>query len=146
MKVLIFVLTLFNLSACMANNPSLSEISYLKSAIVNTPYSALIKQTEVNVEVVSDDDSIVRMIISAEVIETFRGDEQEFLQYEMIVEKGERVDVESWPMVITLCKQGGRYFWPGTGAMFSNNKIIIENIRNTVKTLDLYQVEFDDCE
>jgi hypothetical protein len=146
MKVLIFVLTLFNLSACMANNPSLSEISYLKSAIVNTPYSALIKQTEVNVEVVSDDDSIVRVIISAEVIETFRGDEQEFLQYEMIVEKGERVDVESRPMVITLCKQGGRYFWPGTGAMFSNNKIIIENIRNTVKTLDLYQVEFDDCE
>tara|TARA_R110001583_G_scaffold8824_2_gene41692 strand:- start:277 stop:669 length:393 start_codon:yes stop_codon:yes gene_type:complete len=130
----------------MANNPSLSEISYLKSAIVNTPYSALIKQTEVNVEVVSDDDSIVRIIISAEVIETFRGDEQEFLQYEMIVEKGERVDVESESMVVILCKQGGRYFWPGTGAMFSNNKIIIENIRNTVKTLDLRQVEFDDCE
>ena len=35
---------------------------------------------------------------------------------------------------------------PGTGAMFSNNKIIIENIRNTVKTLDTHQVEFNDCD
>ena len=146
MKVIIFVFTLFNISACMANNPSLSEISYLKSAIVNTPYSALIQQVDVNTEAVSDDDSIVRMIISAEVIETFRGDEQKVLQYEMIVEKGEKVEVESQPIVVTLCKQGGRYFWPGTGAMFSNNKITLENVRNKVKTLDPHQVEFNDCE
>ena len=145
MKVLIFVLALFNFSACIANDSSSSEISYLQHALVNTPYSALIQQVDIKSESVSDD-SIMRLIISAEVIETFRGDEQKILKYEMIVEKGEEVDVESQPMVVTLCKEGGRYFWPGTGAMFSNNKIIIENIRNTVKILDLYQVEFDDCE
>lgn len=146
MKVIIFIFTLFNLSACIANDPSLSEVGYLKRAIVNTPYSALIHQRDIKAEAVSDDDSIVRMIISSEVIETFRGDNQKVLQYEMIVEKGEEVDVESQPIVVTLCKQGGRYFWPGTGAMFSSNKIILENVRNTVKTLDLHQVEFNDCE
>ena len=135
MKVIIFILTLFNLSACIASDSS-SEIGYLKRAIVNTPYSALIQQRDIKTEAIPDDDSIMRMIISAEVIETFRGKEQKVLQYEMIVEKGEEVDVESQPIVVTLCKQGGRYFWPGTGGMFSNKKIIIENIRNKVKTLN----------
>ena len=146
MKVIIFIFTLFNLSACIASDTSLSEIGYLKRAIVNTPYSALIQQRDIKTEAVSGDDSIMKMIISAEVIETFRGGEQKVLQYEMIVEKGEDVDVESQPIVVTLCKQGGRYFWPGTGAMFSNKKIIIENVRNDVKALDSHQVEFNDCE
>ena len=146
MKVIICIFTLFNISACIASNPSLSEIGYLKLAIVNTPYSALIQQRDIKAEAVSDDDSIVRMIISAEVIETFRGREKKVLQYEMIVEKGEEVDVESQPIVVTLCKQGDRYLWPGTGGMFSNKKIIIENVRNEVKALDSHQVEFNDCE
>ncbi len=150
MKIFVIILFLFSVSACQVEVKSGSqlkvELQHINSAVSNTPYSALIKHLRVDAKAVDDDDSIVLHVFHAKVIETYRGDHHESISYQMVVEKDETIEIDEQPFIVTLCQSSDGYYWPGTGAAFSNKLQLIGSIKITVKKLAKKQTNFSDCE
>ncbi|MEH6814533.1 MAG: hypothetical protein V7677_18515 [Motiliproteus sp.] len=150
MKVFVIMLFLFAVSACQADVESGSqlkvELQHINNAVSNTPYSALIKHLSVDAKAVDDDDSIVLHVFHAKVIETYRGDHHESISYQMVVEKDETIGIDEQPFIVTLCQSVNGYYWPGTGAAFSNKVQLINSVKIAVKNLARQQTNFSDCE
>ncbi len=119
---------------------------FLSEAIANTPYSAVVKHTDVEVVNSPDDEFISKHIYYAEVIETIRGEESENIRYTMFVERGEDVDLDSSPVIITLCLDNGNYYWPGVGAQFNANDSLIHLAKNRVLKAEPHQSHFAHCD
>ncbi|HFQ5281842.1 hypothetical protein [Vibrio vulnificus] len=96
-----------------------TQAPFLIEAIVNTPYSAVVRHTNVDVINESDTGSITQFVYEAEVIETLRGKQHKRIRYTLYVEQGEDVTLDTTPVIITLCSDNDEYYWPGVGAQFS---------------------------
>lgn len=99
----------------------------LVNAIGQTPYSALVVHTRVDIVPLpnrkgSADDPAEyveeRAIYYARVVETFRGKSVRQIRYEMVGERGEAAAIDSKPQILTLCTGSRGFYWPGTGASF----------------------------
>lgn len=104
-----------------------AEREFLAKAIAQTPYSALVVHTRVDIapihnksahqkaaDVVTEE----RHTYHARVLETFRGKPASTIRYEMVVERGEGAEIDTKPQILTLCSGQRGLYWPGTGASF----------------------------
>ncbi|WP_156370725.1 hypothetical protein [Acidovorax sp. Leaf191] len=105
--------------------PSLKEP--LERAVAQTPYSALVIHTRVDIEPVrpkkgasagQDEYTEERTVYHARVLETFRGNAVRQVRYEVWGERGESAVIDSKPQILTLCSGPRGFYWPGTGASF----------------------------
>jgi len=115
-----------------------SQKQFLSQAVMETPYSAVVKHTRVEVVELPEDKFNSKHIFYADVIDTIRGQVLENISYTMLVERGEEAILDIEPVIITLCKDDG-YYWPGTGAQFSANKLLLKIAKQNVKTTDTNQ-------
>lgn len=113
-----------------------AEASFLKEAIAQTPYSALVVYTRVDIKPVTgkngkanlaaapadEDVTEERHTYHARVIETFRGKAVPQVRYDMVVERGESANIDTTPKILTLCSGPQGFYWPGTGAVFTASK------------------------
>lgn len=99
----------------------------LERAVAQTPYSALVIHTRVDIEplrlkkgasIDPDEYTEERTVYYARVLETFRGKAVQQVRYEMWGERGEAVVIDSKPQILTLCSGPRGLYWPGTGASF----------------------------
>lgn len=99
----------------------------LERAVAQTPYSALVIHTRVDIEplypkkgasVGQDEYTEERAVYYARVLETFRGKTVQQVRYEVWGERGEAAVIDSKPQILTLCSGPRGFYWPGTGASF----------------------------
>ncbi|GAA3914977.1 hypothetical protein [Litoribacillus peritrichatus] len=151
MNKLLFSPFLFALASCnvFALNPAVSEAPdnqklFLSEAIVQTPYSALVKHTQVDVE--EHDEFMSRHVYYADVIETVRGNIRKRIKYSMLVERDEEPVLDTSPAIVTLCFYNGAYYWPGTGAQFDGEPELIRFAKAEAEKADAKQSEFAQCD
>lgn len=130
---------------------SASTIQRLEEFISNTPYSALIQYTGVDVNTVpdpypNDDYAEEKHIYHAKVLETYRGQKQENINFILYCEKGEETSIDKEPVVITLCINNEGFFWPGTGSEFPATEEIIKTARRIGQKVKFDERSFPYCE
>lgn len=135
----------------LADTELLQQKKYLQKALKDTPYSALIKITSVKTidlpdKDPSDDYAEQKLVYQAEVIETYRGKKHQQLSYEMYIEKGEAVEHDKKPFIVTLCQSKDGFYWPGVGASFSADKRLITFAKKQANLLDKKQTTFNGCD
>ena len=159
LRKFLLLIVVFLAPACNGNpmNFDLTEKEYLlqseflKKAIVNTPYSALIKVTSVDTFDVPDSDKLddyaeQKLTYHANVIEPYRGKMDKNITYVMYIEKGEEVEYPKEALIVTLCQSKDGLFWPGVGASFSSDGRLRELAKKYSQQLNKQQTSFDDCE
>ncbi len=119
---------------------------FLLEAIESTPYSAVIKHTGVEVFDVADNKFASKHVYSADVIETIRGEKRSNIRYAMLVEHGEEATMDSYPVIISLCKRNGDYYWPGVGAQFGVNELLVKLAEDHASKVDNQQSHFAHCD
>lgn len=151
MNKLLILPFLFALASCnvFALNPATSEALgnqkfFLSEAIVQTPYSAVVKHTHVDVE--EHDEFMSRHIYYADVIETVRGNPRKQIKYTMLVERTEEPVLDTSPAIVTLCVYDGTFYWPGTGAQFDGEPALIRFAKAEAEKADTKQSEFAQCD
>lgn len=87
----LLILVVLMASSTLAKSDTDSEVfetqaPFLIEAIVNTPYSAVVRHTNVDVINESDTGSITQFVYEAEVIETLRGKQHKQIRYTLYVE------------------------------------------------------------
>ncbi len=127
------------------------QAKYLKRAMQDTQYTALIEITSVeSIDLAdsdtSDDFAEQKLIFVAKVHDTFRGTETKNLTYIMYIETGESIEYPQGPFIINLCHSNEGFYWPGMGTHFSADKKLIELAKTEMKSLDKNQVNFGYCE
>lgn len=132
-----------------------SEMSHymldeLKQAIQQTPYSAIIQQTSVDVIAMKDPDpsdeyAEEKHVYHAKVLKTLRGDPGSTIEYFLVTEKGDTPSLEEGSVIITLCKNREGYYWPGTGSIFPLNKSTQAVVAKTLLSLPQNQTSFSNC-
>lgn len=104
-----------------------AEKEFLAKAVAQTPYSALVIHTRVDIAPIHDKKAAreapdvvteERHTYHARVLETFRGRPTPTIRYEMVVERGEGAEIDTKPQILTLCFGPRGLYWPGTGASF----------------------------
>ncbi len=122
----------------------------LVNAIANTPFAALIRITSFQPTDVSPvkkiDDYGQEIICYADIIKTFRGEVKKNISFTIYVEHGEELGFPKKPFIITLCKSNGKYYWPGTGAIFSAEYELISRAEKAGEHVDKLQKKFMICE
>lgn len=108
------------------------SIRFLEGAISDTPYSALIQYTGVDV-IREQKDNVEKHIYHAKVIETYRGQKSENISFYLYCEAGEGLDNDDKPVVITLCNDNEGLYWPGVGAEFEASQEVIRAARRISK-------------
>ena len=129
-----------------ANDVQAAEARFLKESITQTPYSALVVYTRVDIKPIAGkngrsnagtpppaDVTEERHTYHARVIETFRGKSVSQLRYDMVVEPGESASIDSTPKILTLCSGPQGFYWPGTGAVFTASKDAVVLARQAAK-------------
>jgi len=141
----------------LASTMTDQEREFLRRAMSETPYSALVIHTKVEIlpmrgkkkskqpsDVVTEESHIYH----ARVLETFRGTVQTQIRYEIIVEPGEGAGISSQPNIVTLCRDsGGLYWWPGPGATLDGTPVKVAEARRVGKQLASSKSRsFKDCQ
>ncbi|EGQ8024392.1 hypothetical protein [Vibrio vulnificus] len=119
---------------------------FLSTAILGTPYSAVVKHTDVKVLNSNALEFDTKHVYTAEVINTIRGHEQGAITYTMFVEYGEDAVLDTSPVIITLCVDDSGYYWPGVGAQFYVSEPLVQYAEKIVKSVDINQSYFSHCE
>ena len=122
----------------------------LKQAIQQTPYSAVIQQTSVDVVAMKDSDpsdeyAEEKHVYHAKVLKTLRGEPGSTIEYFLVTEKGETPSLEKGSVIITLCKNREGYYWPGTGSIFPLNKSTQAVVAKALLSLPQNQTSFSNC-
>ncbi|MGH1486067.1 MAG: hypothetical protein ACRBCI_07580 [Cellvibrionaceae bacterium] len=143
------------LQSCTTDNAGKKEtvsplIQGLTSSIDNTPYSARIQQNSIKRLVPNSDknkkEGVEEYIIDASVLETYRGQKTDTVRYSVFVEKGESMSISEKALVVSLCIENGRYYWPGVGASFPVSDTVQMAAKKLAKTVNVSQQSFRDCE
>ena len=126
-KIALLLPLLFSLSCSTiqkeSDNSTNPELNGFKDVIKHVHSVAKVNIT--HVDIIKEDDNTDKHVYSAEVLSTYRGQAQNQIHYEMLVEKGEEAVVENEPVYIALCIDNeGALYWPGTGSLFSSNDAI----------------------
>jgi hypothetical protein len=110
-------------------------LEFLEDALRETPFSAVVQKLRVDVVPLDADE--VKFVYQVRVIENIRGPKLKKLTYNLIAEKGEDPGtVTTEPIILTLCKNQGGFYWPGTGAQFPRTKettAVVEKVRHELK-------------
>ena len=134
-----------------------AERAGLRRAIANTPYSALVVHTKVEISPMfgkftlkkrpHDEVTDERHTYYARVLETFRGKSHTNIRYEMVVESWEEAVISGKPQIVTLCMDPSGFSWPGPGASFDGEADAIAEARRVGKKLALDKSKtFSDCQ
>ncbi|HFQ4839190.1 hypothetical protein [Vibrio vulnificus] len=147
----LLILVVLMASSTSAKSDTDSEVfetqaPFLIEAIVNTPYSAVVRHTNVGVINESDTGSITQFVYEAEVIETLRGKQHKRIRYTLYVEQGEDVTLDTTPVIITLCSDNDEYYWPGVGVQFSAASSFVQAAKNSASQVVKHQSHFAFCD
>ena len=123
----------------------------LIASIENTPYLALVEHIDVKVIQrldidTTDDYSEETQVYTVKVLKTFRGEKLSNLEYRMIVETGESVNLPKEPVIIALCKNEEGFYWPGVGSQFPLDDQTEKTIEETLGSINKAQKDFEFCE
>lgn len=122
----------------------------LTTAVQQTPYAALIQNTHMQAEPLPDEDpqddyALQRWLITARVLQTYRGLHNDTIRYTVDTEKGEEPGLGDEPFIIVLCQSAGGYYWPGVGYNFpggEREKLLAQDVARQV---DGKQQDFAEC-
>lgn len=122
----------------------------LTSAIQQTPYAALIQNTDAQVTLLPDEDpaddyALQRWSITARVLQTYRGQHNNTIRYTVDTEKGEEPGLSKEPFIIVLCQSTEGYYWPGIGYNFPGGESEKLLAKEVAQQLDSSQQEFAEC-
>lgn len=160
-KITLLLLAVCFTSACNADTeqgisvPESDVLDYQTGAIgesvVNTPYSALIRVTSVDITHLPDEDksdeySEQKFTYHADVIETYRGESKKSITYVMYAEGAEQPGSHEKPFIITLCHDDEGFYWPGVGSEFLAHSKLKVLAKKAAKKADKKQVEFFLCD
>lgn len=116
----------------------------LARAVRETPYSAVVKHTAV--DVVPMGISGDKHVFEAQVVAAIRGQKRPSIRYFMMTERGETPGFAKEPTIVALCRDEGGLYWPGTGAQFPLTDASAAVARDVAKQLPQKQEVFHDCE
>lgn len=153
----LFTALLLSQTSCsMAQQPtatlSLTEQQrFLQKSVQQTPFSAVVKITDVSIKPANDDSDMLWHIYSAQVISHIRGSLTGRLRFAMAVEEGEDAVIPDKPVLLTLCRASDlgidtHFYWPGTGAMFEASEELIALAQKSAKGVDMGQTDFSLCD
>lgn len=127
-------------------HPAVSSpmLEALAQAIRETPYSAVLKHTAV--EVLSSTSNEEQHVFRARVVEALRGPKQPSISYVMVTEKGEDAAFTKEPVIVNLCQDQDGYYWPGTGAEFPLTEASLAVARSAAQHLPQGQSSFRSCD
>lgn len=114
-----------------------------------TSFTALIQQYKIESFPIedldkNDDFAEKRVLFYANVIKTFKGNHQDKIIYEMIMDIDEDETLNKEPILICLCKKDKTFYWPGTGSIFPNKQFLI-NKANEIKKIGVYDKKNSNC-
>lgn len=116
----------------------------LRKAINDSPYSAIVRHTKVEVQHAGTDGD--KHIRHARVIETLRGPKSDKITYTMFTESGESSKLPKGSVIVTLCRDGDGYYWPDVGSSFPSDKGAADAARIAAKSVKQDQTVFPSCE
>ena len=120
------------------------ERQWLRKSIEATPYAALVVHTKAEILSIpsarrggesSDAMTDERHVYHVRVLETFRGATYANIRYQMIANKGNSLEINSRPYILTLCKDGNVFYWPGPGASIEATPETIAEARHLSQQL-----------
>lgn len=122
----------------------------LTAAVQQTPYAALIQNTQAQAEPLPDEDpqddyALQRWSITARVLQTYRGLQQDRVHYTVDTEIGEEPGLGEEPFIIVLCQTADGYYWPGVGYNFPAGEREKSLAVNAAAKVDAKQQKFADC-
>ncbi|MGF1689548.1 hypothetical protein L4C36_23315 [Photobacterium japonica] len=123
-----------------------NQMEALHKAVVSTPYSAIVKHTDVTVHELPEDKYISIHLYEADVIDTIRGEVRDNILYTVVVGRGEEATIDDSPVIVTLCPHDDKFYWPGVGSQFDANYDLIEVAKNTAANVDKDQSQFSHCD
>lgn len=140
-----YILILFLSYGCNANEiPSrenqektLTDLEIaMQASLLNTALTVEISQTS-EIKNTTDhslkEEGLSRFTVSAEKLADITGISPEQLTINFYVDSGEEISLPEVPFIISICEDGDDFYWPGVGAVISNQTNIKQAIDN-VKT------------
>lgn len=136
------------------NSPETAALSSMQqaltSAIQQTPYAALIQNTDAQLEPLPDEDpsddyAPQRWSITARVLQTYRGPHNDTIRYIVETETGEESGLGNEPFIIVLCQSADGYYWPGLGYNFPGGESEKRLAQEVAQQIDAKQKEFAEC-
>lgn len=123
----------------------------LYTAVQQTPFSAVVKITQVQTQPDHHEPEMQWHIYTAEVQQMIRGTPTSSLRFAMAVEQGEDALIPEYPLLLTLCQGlnvqlGTHYYWPGTGAQFDASAKLRRIALSAAREADQAQVHFPQCD
>ncbi|MBN7821220.1 hypothetical protein [Bowmanella yangjiangensis] len=120
-------------------------------AVRQTPFSAVVKITQVQTQHDHHEPEMQWHIYTAEVQQMIRGTPTRSLRFAMAVEQGEDALIPDYPVLLTLCQGpnpqlGTHYYWPGTGAQFDASAQLKQVAISAASEADQAQVHFAQCD
>jgi len=146
------------MAACLAEAPETKEpditvpvaigpqADALSRFIQNTPYAALVVDTNITAFGQADEFGDVTYLYEANVIDTYRGAKLKKLQYQKVMEGGDPPEVTSTPYIVTLCKNDSGYNWHGLGASMDAQPGLKALAQNVGAAADKSQTDFNICD
>ncbi|GLR03213.1 hypothetical protein GCM10007906_08000 [Vibrio hyugaensis] len=114
----------------------------LRIAVSQTPYSAVLQLTSFE-EVEQGGDAYYK--IQAEVLEDIRGNSSSHIYFNMHAEMGDEPNLDTAPVIITLCHDEQGFFWPSTGSEFMASKQNVSIAKDVAEHLNVKQISFSHC-
>ena len=119
-------------------------LSALKKAINDSPYSAIVQHTKVEVQRDGKDgDKHIRHV---RVLETLRGRKSDKIRYTVFTESGESAKPPKGPVIVTLCSDSDGFYWPGVGSSFPSDKRTAQAAKSSAASAKEDQTVFPNCD
>lgn len=108
-------------SSLFINEVLQQQLLGLETYVKATSFSAVI--TNIQIETTTEDYED-HHIIKANLVELFKGEANQFIEFEMFTESGELVRFAE-QVLICLCQKEEKLYWAGTGSVFPATQIFI---------------------
>ncbi|WP_051484564.1 hypothetical protein [Shewanella waksmanii] len=152
MRLVLLVINLWVVVACQAASDTAAPhaaADAVVSALVNTPYAAKVHDFNVVSRDYQDPKTkewLRHHTVSADVLNTYRGAEFEFIEFEMYTEIDESLTLDKAAVNIVLCEsEQGQLYWPGTGSIFPPTAEIDAMFARSASRVNIYQSYFSWC-
>lgn len=133
------------------NSELLIQGDHLRQSIRNTPYTALVKVQAIQSIDNSGTESAGcyaghEVLVTAQVLETYRGKHLEQISYAMYLEQGEGSGLHEGVFIVSLCLDRHGFYWPGVGANFDAYDELVRVAFNMGQQVKTEQTRFADCD
>jgi len=113
----------------LVNEAVQQQLSGLATYVEATSFSAVISNINIQTTTSATED---KHIIKAKVLDLFRGEAEEYIEFEMLTESGETLNFED-TILICLCQNDEQLYWAGAGSVFPASELFISKAKNILE-------------